>query len=199
MTTGPEFRREWRKLLPALAAVGLFVVMAAMFVGAPIGSAAGFPQDAEVANESLGDASVASNASVQAENGSTVAVVETADGNESTTLSDRTGVNATILTAGGNTYAVVSEPVSITESIGYAMFGLTDQMPTDLGSESFLAVFEVIDLVLVAALVGSIMLARRESAETTVALFTSEEVAAPDAEPVAADGGTEDADDGGDA
>ncbi len=50
---------------------------------------------------------------------------------------------------------------SVVASIGYAMFNL------DLGaipSESFLVAFEIIDIVLVAALAGAVMLARREEA-----------------------------------
>ena len=48
---------------------------------------------------------------------------------------------------------------SITASIGYAMFALAG---ADVPSESFLVAFEIIDVVLVAALVGAVMLARRE-------------------------------------
>jgi hypothetical protein len=177
-------------MLPAVAAVGLFVVMAAVFLGAPMGDAAGFPSNVEVTNESLGDASIASNASIQSVNGSTVAVVQTDSGNESTTLADQTGVNASIVTAGGGTYGVVSESVSITETIGYAMFGLNDQIPSDLTSESFLAVFEIIAMVLVASLVGAVTLARREDVSTVVTLFASTEDAAPSGA-VAADGGNE--------
>ncbi|MFC6955101.1 hypothetical protein [Halorubellus litoreus] len=202
MTTRPELR-DTSGLLPAVAAVGLFVVMAAVFLGAPIGDAAGFPQNAEVANESIGDASVASNASIQTTANGTFAQVSTASGNESTLLTEDSGVNATIVTAGGQTYGVVSEPVSITETIGYAMFGLSGQLPDELKSESFLAVFEIIDLVLVAALVGAVTLARRESLSTVVTLFTSSEDAAPRGA-VAADGGSEpdvaeESTDGGDA
>ena len=50
---------------------------------------------------------------------------------------------------------------SITASIGYAMFDLVDQAAHD--SEPFLVAFEIIDVVLVAALVAAVMLARRES------------------------------------
>jgi len=47
----------------------------------------------------------------------------------------------------------------ITPSIGYAMFDLAGgQIP----SESFLIAFEIIDLVLIAALAAAVMLARRE-------------------------------------
>jgi NADH-quinone oxidoreductase subunit J len=48
---------------------------------------------------------------------------------------------------------------SITSSIGYAMFNLNGQIP----SEGFLVAFEIIDIVLVAALAAAVMLARRES------------------------------------
>jgi|AntRauTorcE11898_2_1112593.scaffolds.fasta_scaffold09380_3 hypothetical protein len=190
MTTRPELRGDTGALLPAVAAVGLFVVMAVVFLGAPVGDAAGFPQNVEVANESLGSGDLTENANVQSVNGSTVVNVETAGGNESTTLADQTGVNATVVFAGGQTYGVVSEPVSVTATIGYAMFGLTDQLPADLQSESFLAVFEIIALVLVAALVGAVTLARREDPGAVVSLFSSTE------DPnvtgaVAADGGRE--------
>ncbi|MFC5970204.1 proton-conducting membrane transporter [Halomarina salina] len=49
---------------------------------------------------------------------------------------------------------------SVTASIGYAMFDLTDQAAIE--SEPFLVAFEIIDLVLVAALVAAVMLAKRE-------------------------------------
>ena len=201
MTTKPELR-DTGGLVPAVAAVGLFVVMAVVFLGVPIGDNAGFPQNVEVANESIGDASVASNASIQTTNNGTFAQVATATGNESTLLTEDTGVNATIVAAGGQTYGVVSEPVSVTATIGYAMFGLNSQLPVELQSESFLAAFEIIGLVLVAALVGAVMLARREDVSTVVTLFTSSEDAAPSGA-VAADGGSEpdvsEATDGGDA
>lgn len=95
------------RLLSGFAAILLFIVMAAVIVGADFGAGAGFP--------------------------------------------------------GG---------VSITAGIGYLLFDLTGQ--TDLGSEGFLAAFEIIDVVLVAALVAAVMLARRE-----------------DDEPVSTDGGDE--------
>lgn len=53
--------------------------------------------------------------------------------------------------------------VNITAGIGYLLFDLTGQ--TELGSEGFLAAFEIIDVVLVSALVGAVMLARREDRE----------------------------------
>jgi NADH-quinone oxidoreductase subunit J len=51
------------------------------------------------------------------------------------------------------------EGASIVEAIGYAMFNLEGGAVPSAG---FLAAFEIIDLVLVAALVGSVMLARRD-------------------------------------
>ncbi|MFB6300088.1 MAG: proton-conducting membrane transporter [Halobacteriales archaeon] len=48
---------------------------------------------------------------------------------------------------------------SITASIGYAMFNLDGGA---VASEGFLVAFEIIDVVLVAALVGAVMLARRD-------------------------------------
>lgn len=50
--------------------------------------------------------------------------------------------------------------VSITASIGYAMFNLG--VDGAVASEGFLAAFEIIDVVLIAALVGAVMLARRD-------------------------------------
>ncbi|MFC6732290.1 MULTISPECIES: NADH-quinone oxidoreductase subunit J [unclassified Haladaptatus] len=52
---------------------------------------------------------------------------------------------------------------SITASIGYAMFDLVNLAQHD--SESFLVAFEIIDLALVAALVGAVMLGRRDEGE----------------------------------
>ncbi|ADQ67705.1 hypothetical protein C499_17724 [Halogeometricum borinquense DSM 11551] len=53
--------------------------------------------------------------------------------------------------------------VNITASIGYAMFNLGFG---EVASESFLVAFEIIDIVLVAALVGAVMLARRETGDS---------------------------------
>lgn len=52
---------------------------------------------------------------------------------------------------------------SITSSIGYALFNLGGQ--AQIPSEGFLVVFEIIDIVLVAALAAAVMLARRESGD----------------------------------
>jgi len=49
---------------------------------------------------------------------------------------------------------------SITAGIGYALIGQTGQTP--LLGDGFLAAFEIIDLALVAALVGAVTLARRD-------------------------------------
>ncbi|QDX39670.1 NADH-quinone oxidoreductase subunit J [Salarchaeum sp. JOR-1] len=82
-------------LLPGLAAVALFAVMAAAFLGASLPDPAGYPADA-------------------------------------TLIAD----------------------------IGYSLFDFTEQ--SGAPTEGFLAAFELIDLVLVAALVGAVLLAKRE-------------------------------------
>ncbi|AZH25521.1 proton-conducting membrane transporter [Haloplanus aerogenes] len=102
MTTKPELRTG-AHLLPGLAAVVLFVVMAAAILQASFGDPQGFGPDAP-----------------------------------------------------------------ITASIGYAMFNL------DMGAipgEGMLVAFEIIDIVLVAALVAAVMLARREHEGSVVALL----------------------------
>jgi NADH-quinone oxidoreductase subunit J len=102
MTTKPELRLG-SHLLPGLAAVALFVVLAVVTLRASFGDPQGFGADA-----------------------------------------------------------------GITASIGYAMFNL------DMGSipgEGFLVAFEIIDVVLVAALVAAVMLARREEEGSMVALL----------------------------
>ncbi len=98
MTTRPR-AKIGRHLLPGLAAVALFVIMATVYVRAEFGAileSVGYP-----------------------------------DG-------------------------------SITASIGYALFDLTGQVDGAIPSDSFLAAFEIVDVLLVAALVGAIMLARRD-------------------------------------
>jgi len=49
---------------------------------------------------------------------------------------------------------------SVTAAIGYAILGRAGQ--TDLLSNGFIAAFEVVDVVLVAALVAAVTLARRD-------------------------------------
>lgn len=49
---------------------------------------------------------------------------------------------------------------SITASIGYALFDIAADGAVQ--SEGFLAAFEIIDIVLIAALAGAVMLARRD-------------------------------------
>ncbi|WP_435185171.1 NADH-quinone oxidoreductase subunit J family protein [Halobellus sp. EA9] len=62
-----------------------------------------------------------------------------------------------------------AEDANITASIGYAMFNLD---LGDVAAESFLIAFETIDILLVAALVGAVMLARRESGDRTMTVLT---------------------------
>jgi NADH-quinone oxidoreductase subunit J len=59
---------------------------------------------------------------------------------------------------------------SITASIGYAMFNLEGG---NVPAEGFLAAFEIIDVVLVAALVAAVMLARREVGGSLASAFRS--------------------------
>ena len=54
-----------------------------------------------------------------------------------------------------------AESADITASIGYALFNFAGDSAT-VQSEGFLAPFEIVDIVLVAALVVAVMLARRE-------------------------------------
>jgi NADH-quinone oxidoreductase subunit J len=59
---------------------------------------------------------------------------------------------------------------SIVASIGYLMFNLGGQAA--YGGERFLVAFEIIDVVLVAALVGAVMLARRDEGGGKLTAFT---------------------------
>ncbi|WP_276300750.1 NADH-quinone oxidoreductase subunit J [Halorussus lipolyticus] len=76
----------------------------------------------------------------------------------------------------------------VTASIGYAMFNIAAD--NAIASEGFLIPFEIIDLVLVAALVGAVMLARRDEGGTiTSALRAHSDESQPSE--VVADGGRE--------
>jgi NADH-quinone oxidoreductase subunit J len=66
---------------------------------------------------------------------------------------------AVFLSASFGDSAGLPNGVSITASIGYALFDLSGG---EVPSEGLLATFEIIDLVLVAALVGAVTLARKE-------------------------------------
>ncbi|QLC33953.1 hypothetical protein EFA46_006960 [Halarchaeum sp. CBA1220] len=55
------------------------------------------------------------------------------------------------------------EGASITAGIGYALFDMSAQTP--LVGDGFLAAFETVDFVLVAALVAAVTLARRDGGE----------------------------------
>ena len=126
MTTKPELQTEG-SFVAGLAAVALFVVLGAVFIGVSFPAPAGF-----------------------------------------------------------------GEGAAITKSLGAALFDIApgaimDEGETAVPGEGFLIVFEIIDIVLVAALVGAVMLARREVAGQSVTLgveTTEDEDVA-----VAADGG----------
>ena len=102
-TTRPELKLG-RHLLPGLAAVALFVVLALTIAGSEFGAGEGFPTD-----------------------------------------------------------------VSITAAIGYAMFDLSRG---GVPAEGFLAAFEIVDVLLVAALAAAVMLARTESEGRVVTALT---------------------------
>jgi len=76
----------------------------------------------------------------------------------------------------------------ITSSIGYAMFNI--DAPDAVASEGLLVAFEIIDVVLVAALVGGVMLASRETeGELTTALRSDAVEQESSPQEVVADGG----------
>ncbi|WP_254271756.1 NADH-quinone oxidoreductase subunit J family protein [Haloarcula marina] len=84
------------------------------------------------------------------------------------------------------------ESAAITKSLGAAMFDIAPSAIMGEGEsavpgEGFLVAFEIIDVVLVAALVGAIMLARREESGEIVDLGVDDGDA--DEPAVAADGG----------
>jgi len=62
---------------------------------------------------------------------------------------------------------------SITATLGYALFDVSAESVESTGTEPFLVAFEIIDVVLVAALVGGVMLARREEAGEVVSALKS--------------------------
>ena len=63
---------------------------------------------------------------------------------------------------------------NITASIGYAMFNIASDAEGLVGSEGFLVAFEIIDLVLVAALAAAVLLARRESGGQVVSRLVAD-------------------------
>lgn len=80
---------------------------------------------------------------------------------------------AVFLTAPLGEPAGFSNVGSITEAIGYAMFDIPAPVLEETGTESFLVTFEIIDVVLVAALVAAVMLARRETGGSVVSALRS--------------------------
>ena len=80
---------------------------------------------------------------------------------------------AIILTSSFGDPAGFAGVESITEAIGYSLFNI-DAETVPAGTEGFLATFEIIDVVLVAALVAGVMLARREVEGEVVTALRSE-------------------------
>jgi len=66
-----------------------------------------------------------------------------------------------------------AELESITRTLGYAMFDIPAESVEGTGTEPFLVAFEIIDVVLVTALVAAVMLARREQAGEVVSALRS--------------------------
>ncbi len=95
------------------------------------------------------------------------------------------------LTASFPVPAGFPEGAAITRSLGAAMFDIAPsaimgENEAAVPGEGFLVAFEIIDVLLVAALVGAVMLARREEAGEIVGLGSGTD---EPADAVAADGG----------
>ncbi len=151
-------------LVPGLAAVALFIVLAVVTLSASFGAPAGF-SDTYTYNVTLGDADAVENASVVREGGDTFATYEIAgtDDTQQQYVSGDPDANVSFATAGGDRIARVTAETGITASIAHAMFG-TDQTGGVPG-ESFVVALIVIAVVLDAALDGAIFLAKSESGE----------------------------------
>lgn len=161
MTSRPELKLG-RHLLPGLVAVLLFVVMAFVFIQTPFAESEGFPAETQVANVSVAEAGA--NVTIEDRADGIYAVADGGNGG-GTLVTPYADASVDIVTRGGTIYAVATIPTSITESLGYALFSL-DNSRQGVPSEGFLLPFETIDVVLVAALVAAVMLARRESGAT---------------------------------
>jgi len=199
MTTRPELRLGGH-LAPGIIAVALFVIMAVVFVGAPLGDPVGFDDATAIQNETLQSESPTGDYGSVSANGQTYAVAY--NGSEETanvSVANDPGVGVDFrevdTTGDGQSDTVYAiSRTSITENIGYLMFAVDSDQRSAPG-ETFLVAFEIIDLVLVGALVGAVVLARRDEGGEVVAalgLRDSDESPGTSAGQVAADGGTED-------
>ena len=105
---------------------------------------------------------------------------------------------AVFLRASFGTPAGFGADAAVMESLGAAMFNL-DPAPlvgdaSPIPSEGFLIAFEIVDVVLVAALVGAVMLARREEDGENVTVGT-ETTGSEESPAAATDGGVSGGDD----
>jgi len=188
MTSRPELKLG-RHLLPGLVAVALFAVIAFVVLQSPFAAADpapgvdGFPAQTEVANVSV--AAEGTNVTLEERSDGIYAVAGEGGDGEATRVTPYTDASVETETHGGTVYAVATRPTSVTESLGYALFNLENSRD-GIPAEGFLVTFEIIDVVLVAALVGAVMLARRESGEILQTALGGDD------ESVAADGGEED-------
>ncbi|SDM84450.1 hypothetical protein SAMN05192554_10898 [Haloarchaeobius iranensis] len=199
MTTRPKLRLGGH-LAPGIIAVALFVIMAVVFVGAPLGDPVGFDEATAIQNETLQSESPTGDYGTVSANGQTYAVAY--NGSEeaaNVSVANDPGVGVDFreadTTGDGQSDTVYAiSRTSITENIGYLMFAIESDQRSAPG-ETFLVAFEIIDLVLVGALVGAVVLARRDEdgeVVTALGLHSSDEPAGTSAGQVAADGGTED-------
>ncbi|WP_435348963.1 hypothetical protein [Haloarchaeobius sp. HRN-SO-5] len=196
MTTRPKLRFG-RHLLPGIVAVALFVIMVVTFVNAPLGDPAGFNEATTIQNESLQSGNLTGTYETKTVGGQTYALAVDAGGAEAANVSvaDSPDANVDFVEVDSNgdgqadqVFAV--SRTTITENLGYLMFAIDSEQRSAPG-ETFLVAFEIIDLVLVGAIVGAVMLARREEGGevvTALGLRDTDDTAGG----VAADGGIED-------
>ncbi|WP_256299419.1 hypothetical protein [Haloarchaeobius salinus] len=201
MTTGPKLKLGGH-LAPGIVAVALFVIMAVVFVGAPLGDPVGFDEATTIQNETLQSESPTGEYGTVSAGGQTYAVAYNAsDGSEAANVSvaNDPGVGVDFVEADSNgdgqadtVYAV--SRTSITENIGYMMFAIDSDQRSAPG-ETFLVAFVLMAIVLDAALDGAVTLARRDEGGEVVTALGLRDVDEPSgttAGQVAADGGTED-------
>lgn len=200
MTTRPKLRLGGH-LAPGLVAIALFVIMAVVFVGAPLGDPVGFDEATAMQNETLQSEAPTGSYTTVSSGGQTFAVAEDSSGSEvaNVSVADTPDANVDFKEVDTNgdgqadtVYAI--SRTSITANIGYLMFAIESDQRSAPG-ETFLVAFEIIDLVLVGALVGAVVLARRDEGGEVVTALGLRDVDEPSgtgAGQVAADGGTED-------
>jgi hypothetical protein len=165
MTSRPRLADDVN-FLHGFAAVALFALLAWVFMTAGIGAPQGYDQT--VGNVSLTDNTNINVSQARVDfrevDGQTrAALIQDGSVEDRVRVVNGTGYQTATIDRGGEVYAVAT--VGTTQSIGYAMFDIDTP---GLESERFLIAFEIVGIVLVAALVGAVMLARRENDSNTV-------------------------------